>query len=224
MIAESIKMPSPDALRSFDADFELVRDNLPYARRYKKADDDISIAKKILKDTREARLDCGRGLHRIYLTESWRKRYDDWGAMCRALRLPRKLSYELMVDSRVNDSLPPEAADAFPQGLSRDEMRTLRIADQDERDATVHEAVATGDAKAAFATLRASLDAASPVPLNEAEAPKQPAADNDLACVKRHGTILFRWFDARGLGAIALKTPLEDLPALAETAPKPIPA
>ncbi len=216
----SIAMMTPKLLKEFRLDFETIRASLPTARLHLSAEKDLRRAKDTMRRTREARLDVGRALNRIYAHETWRDSHGSWAAMCRALKLPRWESYELMNGAGVTDSLPPADVASFPEGLSRQQLRTLAKADEDERKATVHEAadaVEPSGVNDPFAALRQSLAVAPRTALND-EAPMQPKAGNGLAWVKRYVTSMVNWFEARGLGDVAKRTPLEELPALAETA------
>lgn len=216
MIAESFAMTTPKQLKEFREDYATIKDGLPIARLHLKAVNDERLAKATIKRTRLVRLNVGRALFRIHSTESWRGAHYSWAAMCRSLNLIREHSYQLMNYANIHDSLPPEFVAGMPdKGLSKRQVETLKIADQDQRDEMVEEAVETGDAEGAFETLRAELEAAPLDAINDM-APVQPKAVNWLARVKRQFTSVYNSFNERGKAEDALQTPLGELVALAE--------
>ena len=216
-MSTAIRLHTPAERKRFHAEFEIARAGMSMARLGLKALEDAKLAAATEKRTRRARLDVGRALAWMHSTNAWQEDYKSWAELCRALGVARDESYKLMNAVAVVDSLPVDVVVKLPEDLSQRQIRALKVVDQPARDATVREAAETGNMNDAFRKLREGLEA-SPAAEIDDEEPAQPKASNGLAWVKRLVTSLFRWFDARGLGAEA--KPLLD--ALVELAGRAI--
>lgn len=177
---------TPALLKQFLQDFEIVRSELPAARLNLQAEKDKANAEKTLRRTRVSRLKVGEALRRMHDSESYQNKYGkDWSALCRALKIRRQESYELMADADLFKGMDPKNAEAIAGSLSSRDLLKLRKADPEERDHAVAEAVRTGETKAAFAPLMASLAAAPAAALDEGVAPKPDKSANRPSMVKR---------------------------------------
>src|ERR1019366_10611869 len=102
----AVAMMKPAILKEFRIDYETARAGLPTARLSLQAERDEKRAKDTIRRTRLARLEVGQALYRMHSTKSYENEHDSWASLCRALKLPREESYELMNSAGVHGQLP----------------------------------------------------------------------------------------------------------------------
>ena len=192
------QMTSPETLREFQKDFDIAKEAIGTAQRYLQFEADHAASSAGMKRTFKAAVECGAALKRMHDSESYRDAYDSWDALCRALRIGRQYSYQLIACADKLAKLPPATIGKISAPLSFKQLDTLAEATPEQQEETLDRAAA-GDPIAAFAELRDALAAEPEADLEEAEAPRV-AKNTGLSWVQRQTTSLRKWFDERGMG------------------------
>lgn len=194
-------MLSPKLLKEFQQDYETVRAGVNTALLSIEAEQKLLEAKDAIRKTRLTRLEVGRALKRMHDTESWRDKFETWGALCRNLKLRENVAHRLMSTAEVHDDLPAEEVAKIPGGLSQRKLQTLAKADPEQRAATIKlaaDAVDEADVNDAFAELTESLNTAPLAEVND-EVAAQPKNVNKISAVKRHVSIVTTLLKGLGL-------------------------
>jgi hypothetical protein len=160
-------MVPPPRLREFRADFATASAGAETALHFLGAARRRARETQTREATRMADLEVARALQRMHSTESYRDRYANWSALCRAVGIERRDSYALMNLVEVMENLQDAGVTAV--GLTKRQAKVLARLEPAEQAEVMRQAQTEGDTTpAGLEYLRRQLRA--PI---EADAPRR---------------------------------------------------
>jgi hypothetical protein len=181
-------MVPPPRLREFRADFATASAGAQTALQYLGAARRQARERQTMEATRLAAIEVARALHRMHSTESYLDKYRNWRALCAAVGIGYKESYDLIKLVEVMENL--QDAGVTAEGLTRRQAKVLARLAPAEQAEVMRQAQTEGDTTpAGLECLRRQLRA--PI---EAEAPRrrpeQPS--NPLEPIRRSIALLHK--------------------------------